>query len=139
MGDHLTAKGKFQSDKFPTCPEGLVPLSTSDPMAQDLLCIYAWRRFIKDHGFTEDLLEALRADGFDPAMVFPDVAQARAQAQADGEAAHRKKELKKKLIAEGWCMADSDGDCSWEGCPQRVEYKSVCPRYAATHQDDNER
>lgn len=47
MGSHIV-NGKFKSDKFPECPAGLVPLSTSDPMAQDLLWEYAERRRTKD-------------------------------------------------------------------------------------------
>ena len=65
MGDHLK-DGKFQSDKYPTCPAGKVPLSTSDPMAQDLLEEYALRRRAVDAEFAEDLLTALRLSGHDP-------------------------------------------------------------------------
>ena len=43
MSAHIV-NGKFQSDKYPTCPAGKVPLSTRDPMAQDLLEEYARRR-----------------------------------------------------------------------------------------------
>ena len=32
MGEHINADGKFQSDKYPTCPAGKVPLSTEDPL-----------------------------------------------------------------------------------------------------------
>ena len=35
MGAHLNAEGKFQSDKYPTCPAGKVPLSVEDKTAQD--------------------------------------------------------------------------------------------------------
>lgn len=42
-----------------------------------------------------------------------------------------------KLLDEGHCMADDDGDCTWIGCPQEREgepFKSgrVCPRHLAT-------
>lgn len=43
MGAH-TVNGQFQSDKYPTCPPGKVPLSVEDPTAQDLLWEYAQRR-----------------------------------------------------------------------------------------------
>lgn len=65
MGDHLV-NGKFQSDKYPTTPAGKVPLSTADPMAQDLLHEYACRRRAVDAEFSDDLIAALRLDGFDP-------------------------------------------------------------------------
>ena len=64
MGDHINADGKFQSDKYPDCPAGKVPLSTSDPMAQDLLWEYARRREVVDAEFSEDLRACLIADGF---------------------------------------------------------------------------
>lgn len=41
MGNHIDAEGKFQSDKYPTCPPDKVPLSVNDPTAQDLLWEYA--------------------------------------------------------------------------------------------------
>jgi hypothetical protein len=65
MGDHINADGKFQSDKYPDCPAGKVPLSTSDPMAQDLLWEYARRREEVDAEFSEDLRACLLADGME--------------------------------------------------------------------------
>ncbi|KKL63834.1 hypothetical protein LCGC14_2171150 [marine sediment metagenome] len=62
MGEHLI-NGEFQSDKYPETPRGLVPLKPSDPMAQDLLAIYAERRQSVDPEFSADLLEALRLKG----------------------------------------------------------------------------
>ena len=59
MGEHLI-DGEFQSDKYPETPRGLVPLKPTDPMAQDLLAIYAYRRADENKGFSEDLLKALR-------------------------------------------------------------------------------
>jgi len=64
MGDHINKDRKFQSDKYPTCPPGKVPLSTKDPMAQDLLYIYAKRRQRIDAEFSSDLIECLKADGY---------------------------------------------------------------------------
>ena len=63
MGAHLV-NGKFQSDKYPTCPPGKVPLSVEDPMAQDLLWIYSLRRLKVDKEFSIDLETALRDAGF---------------------------------------------------------------------------
>ena len=58
--------GEFQSDKYPTCPAGKVPLSTKDPMAQDLLWTYAQRRKSVDMEFGTDLETALLKKGFEP-------------------------------------------------------------------------
>ena len=63
MGEHLI-DGEFQSDKYPTCPRGKVPLSCKDPMAQDLLWEYAQRRRNIDEGFASDLEVALLSAGF---------------------------------------------------------------------------
>jgi len=65
MGVHLI-NGLFQSDKYPTCPPGKVPLSCKDPTAQDLLWEYAQRRRSVDAEFSDDLEEALRLAGFTP-------------------------------------------------------------------------
>lgn len=65
MGEHII-DGEFQSDKYPTCPRGKVPLSTSDPMAQDLLWEYGRRRRAVDEEFAEDLALALRLKGYAP-------------------------------------------------------------------------
>lgn len=66
MGSHINAEGQFQSDKYPTCPPGKVPLSIEDETAQDLLWIYAQRRRPVDAGFSDDLEAALRAAGYEP-------------------------------------------------------------------------
>ncbi len=63
MGAHLV-NGEFKSDKYPGCPAGKVPLSTKDPMAQDILATYAVRRRPVDAEFSDDLEEALRLDGY---------------------------------------------------------------------------
>jgi len=57
--EHLTVTGKFQSDKYPWCPAGFVPLKVGDPMATDLLAAYAVRRRKIDEAFCDDLTEAL--------------------------------------------------------------------------------
>lgn len=64
MGNHINSDGKFQSDKYPTCPAGKVPLSTADPMAQDLLWEYAMRRRKVDLEFSADLVICLKNDGY---------------------------------------------------------------------------
>lgn len=65
MGNHII-DGEFQSDKYPTCPRGKVPLSVKDPTAQDLLWEYAQRRRTVDTEFSDDLEAALRAKGYEP-------------------------------------------------------------------------
>jgi hypothetical protein len=57
--------GEFQSDKYPICPRGKVPLSCKDPTAQDLLWEYAQRRRAVDAEFATDLELALKTAGFD--------------------------------------------------------------------------
>ncbi len=63
MGEHLI-EGEFQSDKYPTCPRGKVPLSCKDPMAQDLLWRYAERIRRIDKEFAADLRVALDLKGY---------------------------------------------------------------------------
>lgn len=63
--------GEFQSDKYPACPRGKVPLSVKDPTAQDLLWEYAQRRRLVDEEFAADLELALKNAGYDPAPAPP--------------------------------------------------------------------
>lgn len=63
---HINADGQFQSDKYPTCPAGKVPLSVEDPTAQELLWEYAQRRRALDKEFAQDLEFALVSAGYDP-------------------------------------------------------------------------
>lgn len=58
--------GEFQSDKYPTCPPGKVPLSVKDRTAQDLLWEYAQRRRRVDAEFSNDLETVLKAAGYVP-------------------------------------------------------------------------
>lgn len=58
--DHLTVSGTFQSDKYPWCPSGFVPLKLTDPMTWKPLCDYAVSRSMVDMEFTRDLIEAVR-------------------------------------------------------------------------------
>lgn len=69
--EHLTVTNEFQSDKYPWCPAGFVPIKITDPLAMDLLSEYADRRRVIDAEFTRDLNEALtfadtRADSKQP-------------------------------------------------------------------------
>ncbi len=68
MGAHLI-DGEFQSDKYPTCPRGKIPLSAKDPTAQDLLWEYAQRRRSVDAEFSSDLETALTSAGFTPGPI----------------------------------------------------------------------
>lgn len=65
MGAHLI-DGEFQSDKYPSCPRGKVPLSVKDTTAQDLLWEYAQRRRVVDAEFSADMEAALRTAGYRP-------------------------------------------------------------------------
>jgi len=65
MGAHIV-NGQFQSDKYPMCPPGKVPLSVKDATAQDLLWEYAQRRRAVDAEFSADLETALRTAGYVP-------------------------------------------------------------------------
>lgn len=78
MGAHINKGGLFQSDKYPTCPAGKVPLSVKDPAAQPLLWEYAQRRRSIDAEFSADLEECLRAAGYQP----PGTAQPLVEAQS---------------------------------------------------------
>ena len=61
--EHLTVTSEFQSDKYPWCPAGFVPLKVTDPMATTLLWAYAGRRRAVDEEFSRDLEEALQSAG----------------------------------------------------------------------------
>lgn len=66
-GTHIV-DGEFQSDKYPTCPRGLVPLKLTDPDAQDLLWEYAQRHVARDPEFSEDIVTCLKAKRFVPTV-----------------------------------------------------------------------
>ena len=65
MGEHII-DGKFQSDKYPNTPRGLIPFKATDTMAQDLLWEYAQRRRAVDAVFADDLEWVLRKAGYHP-------------------------------------------------------------------------
>ena len=64
--EHINEAGEFQSDKYPWCQPGFVPLKLTDKIAQPLLWQYAMQRDKVDHEFAEDLMYALAQAGFDP-------------------------------------------------------------------------
>lgn len=64
MSNPHLINGDFQSDKYPTTPLGKVPLSTKDPMAQDLLAEYARRRRAVDADFSDAVEIALAGHGY---------------------------------------------------------------------------
>ncbi len=68
MAEHLI-DGEFQSDKYPSCPRGKVPLSCKDRTAQDLLWKYAQRRRKVDAAFSDDLEQALLIAGYVPPLL----------------------------------------------------------------------
>jgi hypothetical protein len=39
---------------------------------------------------------------------------------------------RQKLINEGRCMANNDGECDWSECPQLRNIQPSCPRYEET-------
>ena len=58
--------GKFQSDKYPETPAGLIPFKATDVMAQDLLWEYAERRRSTDADFADALQLVLEWAGYHP-------------------------------------------------------------------------
>ncbi len=68
ISEHIDDGGNFQSDKYPWCAPGFVPLKLTDVMAQAPLMAYAQRRASVDLGFATDLMVCLAAQGFLPAV-----------------------------------------------------------------------
>lgn len=68
VGSHIV-NGEFQSDKYPGCPAGKVPLSVKDRTAQPFLWAYAQVRRSVDAEFSDDLEAALRNAGYVPPIV----------------------------------------------------------------------
>lgn len=73
MGAHLDSQGRFQSDKYPTCPADKVPLSVNDKDAQPFLWAYAELHRARDAEFANDLQARLRAVGFEPRVAMREV------------------------------------------------------------------
>ena len=65
MGSHLI-DGHFQSDKYPWCQRGFVPLKVTDKDAQPVLWAYAQTHRERDPEFSADLEQALLNAGFKP-------------------------------------------------------------------------
>ena len=63
-GDHINADGEFQSDKYPWCKPGFVPLKLADPTAWPVLWEYARARREVDSDFSDDLQDRLRREGY---------------------------------------------------------------------------
>jgi len=61
VGEHLI-DGEFQSDKYPWCKRGFVPLKLTDPAARTVLHMYAELRRDVDSEFADDLREAIRIE-----------------------------------------------------------------------------
>lgn len=53
--EHINQDGEFQSDKYPWCRPGFVPLKLSDPAAREVLMRYADLRSSIDAEFADDL------------------------------------------------------------------------------------
>lgn len=73
MGAHIDKAGRFQSDKYPTCPPDKVPLSVNDKDAQPFLWAYAELHRSRDAEFADDLQSRLRAVGFEPRVAMRQV------------------------------------------------------------------
>jgi hypothetical protein len=111
MGSHIV-NGQFQSDKYPTCPPGKVPLSVKDTTAQDLLWEYAQRRRVVDAEFAYDLETALKAAGYRHEWGVWNVGEAMwASMHLRQDAAHR--------MAAGWNDDEErkGGSRRWEARP----------------------
>lgn len=59
MGHHLTADGKFKSDKYSWCPSGFFALKFTDPKARHAIEIYAAMVMRTDPELAADLLGAV--------------------------------------------------------------------------------
>ena len=65
MSEHITKNGKIKSDKY-NCQEGLVPLSTKDPVAQPHLWAYteSVKAIDPESVWADDVQVVLRLDGY---------------------------------------------------------------------------
>lgn len=64
--EHVDAEGLFQSDKYPWCHPGFVPLKLTDQSAWPMLWQYAEARAAVDEAFADDLKHCLRVAGYSP-------------------------------------------------------------------------
>ena len=62
MSESHIFDGQFQSDKYPWCKPGFVPLKLTDPMARTALLIYAELRRDTDRQFSEDIITCIFAE-----------------------------------------------------------------------------
>ena len=58
--EHINNQGEFQSDKYPWCEAGFVPLKLTDSNARIVLATYAELRRPIDPQFADDLLWAIK-------------------------------------------------------------------------------
>lgn len=70
---HINFDGQFQSDKYPWCQPGFVPLKLTDRMAFKPLWDYCVTRLAIDRQFSNDLALCLARAGYGPAMVAVDL------------------------------------------------------------------
>ncbi len=127
MGKHIV-DGRFQSDKYPTCPAGKVPLSIEDPDAQGLLWEYALRHIAKDPEFSTDLWLALVTAGYKPSVfvlstpteerlvrerdaALSDVSRYKGQADEAGKLMVQAREERDKLAELIACEDKHCGEC----------------------------
>ena len=61
MSSHIV-NGQFQSDKYPWCKPGFVPLKLTDPLARKVLMEYAYGRAAKDVDFSTDLIACIQTE-----------------------------------------------------------------------------
>ena len=66
MGEHINTDGEFQSDKYPWCRPGFVPLKLTDKSAWPVLWEYATSRQGIDEEFSADLFTCLLRAGYVP-------------------------------------------------------------------------
>lgn len=85
MSKHII-DGMFKSDKYPWCKAGFVPLKTTDPMAKDLLKIYAERRRKIDPEFSDDLESVLKKESDEQAEIEAESSQAEYEAGENAKA-----------------------------------------------------
>lgn len=139
MGAHLIDGKTFQSDKYPSCPPGKVPLSVKDPAAQPLLWEYAQRHREVDAEFSDDLEEALRLAGYVPptADVYREVREERrAQDAKWGGPTHDDEHVERDWLdyIHGKLLAVP------EHFRSRGELRGACPQpWAADYEEQTKR
>jgi len=93
MGEHII-DGEFQSDKYPWCKRGFVPLKITDPMAQKPLYAYAQKRREVDAEFSDDLCQCLLNSGY----VRPEMADQKEEDRYKGSPLEKINNLKNEIV-----------------------------------------